>query len=43
VGVLDLTGEMVLKFGKGSSRGFQPYILLEFEDMLFFVIISFLK
>jgi hypothetical protein len=33
----------VSNFGKGSTRGFQPYILLGFEDILFFVIILFLK
>jgi hypothetical protein len=33
----------VSNFGKGSMRGFQPYILLGFEDLLFFVIILFLK
>jgi hypothetical protein len=30
-------------FEKGSMRGFHPYILLGFEDLLFFVIILFLK
>jgi hypothetical protein len=30
-------------FGKGSTREFQPYIFLGFEDLLFFVIILFLK
>jgi hypothetical protein len=35
----------VLNFEKGSMRGFQPYIyiLLGFGDILFFVIILFLK
>jgi hypothetical protein len=39
------SGEMVSRFGKGSTRGFQPYIyiLLGCEDILFFVIIPFLK
>jgi hypothetical protein len=37
------SGETVLGFGKGSMRGFQPYILLGFEDILFFIIIPFLK
>jgi hypothetical protein len=32
----------VLNFGKGLMRGFQPYILLGFEDILFFIIILFL-
>jgi hypothetical protein len=31
----------VSNFGKGSTRGFQPYILLGFEDLLFFIIIIF--
>jgi hypothetical protein len=33
----------VSNFEKGSTRGFQPYLLLRFEDILFFVIILFLK
>jgi hypothetical protein len=33
----------VSNFEKGSTRGFQPYILLGFEHLLFFVIILFLK
>jgi hypothetical protein len=35
--------DVVSNFGKGSTIGFQPYILLGFEDILFFVIILFLK
>jgi hypothetical protein len=27
----------ILNFGKGSTRGFYPYILVGFEDILFFV------
>jgi hypothetical protein len=34
---------VVLNLGKGSMRGFQPYILLGFENILFFVLILFLK
>jgi hypothetical protein len=30
------TGETVLRFEKGSTRGFQQYIFLGFEDILFF-------
>jgi hypothetical protein len=37
------TRDGVPKFEKGSKRGFQSYILLGFEDILFFVIIPFLK